>query len=69
MDYLNQPLVVAAIVALIVILFWRLTRRGGSPEELGPGGVDRMDDHALWSRFRRQRQRDQEAHQDPQDRT
>ena len=62
MGILDQPLVVLALVALGAAAFWRLTRRGGSAEGMGPFGVDRMDDSAFsWSMRTRERERRDEV--------
>ena len=55
MTVLDQPLAVLAVVALGLAAFWRLTRRAGSAEALGPDGADRMDERSLWWSFAQRR--------------
>ena len=55
MTFLDQPLVVLALLALGTAAFWRLTRRAGSAEALGPDGADRMDERSLWWSFAQRR--------------
>ena len=55
MTFLDQPLVVLAVLALGTAAFWRLTRRAGSAEALGPDGADRMDERSLWWSFAQRR--------------